>query len=57
MQGPSWDREIAALLSDFILLFCQLLTSVFSLPLLVSLSLSLYFTQLSSAVSLVSPSV
>lgn len=28
--GPSWDREITALISDFILLFCQLLTPAFS---------------------------
>lgn len=28
--GLSWDREITALISDFILLFCQLLTPAFS---------------------------
>lgn len=28
--GPSWAREITALIFDFILLFCQPLTSAFS---------------------------
>lgn len=37
--GLCWDREIAVLLSDFILLFCQLLTSPPPPP---SLSLSLF---------------